>query len=119
MDTVSTGNNIPAGGAGSMACRRCGVCCTLHQAFVLPDEVRQIAAFLGITTEDWERSYADPRWEYHDYQLVRHVDGACAFLTRRDGLAACLVHPVKPACCAAWVPGPHRKECRGGMEPGG
>jgi len=98
-----------------MECRRCGVCCTLHQAFVRPEEVKRISAFLGISLDDWERSYADPRWEYNDYSLVRHVDGACVFLTRQDGLTACLVQPVKPACCAAWEPGPDRKECRRGM----
>jgi hypothetical protein len=121
MDGVDT-RDIPGDGggpAGAMACRRCGVCCTLHQAFVRPDEVRRITAFLGITADEWEKRYADPRWEYNDYQLVRHVAGTCAFLTREDGLAACLLQPVKPACCSAWVPGPDRKECRRGMEPGG
>jgi Fe-S-cluster containining protein len=102
-----------------MDCLRCGVCCTLHQAFVKPDEVPRITAFLGIGADEWERSYADPRWEYSDYGLIRHVSGACAFLTREGGFAACHIHQVKPACCVAWAPGPDRKECRLGMERGG
>jgi Fe-S-cluster containining protein len=99
-----------------MQCRRCGVCCTLHQAFVKPDEKQRISAFLGIGVGEWERVYADPRWEYSDYSLVRHVDGACAFLTREGRIAACRIHSVKPACCADWAPGPDKKECRLGME---
>ena len=115
-DTNTHYDGEPA--ANAMECRRCGVCCTLHQAFVRPEEVKRISAFLGISLDEWERSYADPRWEYNDYSLIRHIDDACAFLTRNDGLAACLVQPVKPACCAAWVPGPDRKECRRGMGEG-
>ncbi len=98
-----------------MDCRRCGVCCTLHQAFVKPEEVGRITAFLGISAGEWERSYADPRWEYGEYSLIRHVGGACAFLTRQGRLAACRIQPVKPACCVAWVPRPDKKECRLGM----
>jgi Fe-S-cluster containining protein len=109
----------PATAPAAMSCRRCGVCCTLHQAFVRPGEIQRIAAFLMITAEEWERSYADPRWEYNDYSLIRHVNGACAFLTRDGGQAACRVHPVKPDCCSAWVPGPERKECRQGNVSGG
>jgi Fe-S-cluster containining protein len=112
-------SGAPKPAANAMECRRCGVCCTLHQAFVRPDEIQRITAFLGITADDWERTYADTRWEYHDYSLIRHVNGACAFLTREGGRAACRVHAVKPACCSAWVPGPDRKECRLGMENGG
>jgi Fe-S-cluster containining protein len=97
-----------------MACRRCGVCCTRHQANVLPEEVTRIAAFLGITKEDWRKLYDDPRWEYDSYSLIRHIDGACAFLKWDKGLAACAIHQVKPACCAEWQPGPGKKECKEG-----
>jgi Fe-S-cluster containining protein len=99
-----------------MQCRRCGVCCTLHQAFVKPDEIQRIAAFLGMGAAEWERTYADPRWEYSDYSLIRQEDGACAFLTHEGGIAACRIHQVKPACCTDWAPGPENKECRLGME---
>ena len=98
-----------------MACRRCGVCCTRHQAQVRPDEVRRIAAFLGITPDEWERLYADPRWDYSDYRLVRHVSGACAFLEDSGGVTSCAVQSVKPACCSGWQPGPDKRECRKGL----
>jgi Fe-S-cluster containining protein len=99
-----------------MACRRCGVCCTMHQAFVTPVDIDRIISYLGITMHDWEELYDDARWRYSEYRLIRHVDGACAFLTFNGGLSACKIHSVKPACCADWQPGPERTECKEGME---
>jgi Fe-S-cluster containining protein len=96
-------------------CRRCGTCCTLHQAFVRPREIARLAAFLGMAVPQWETAYLDSRWHYNDYYLVRHVDGACAFLTFEDGLATCTVEPVKPDCCEAWQAGLDKTECRRGM----
>ena len=98
-----------------MACRRCGTCCTLHQAWVRLHEIARIAAYQGLTTEQWEATYLDSRWQYNDYYLVQHVNGACAFLTYVDGFATCTVQPVKPDCCAAWQAGLDKKECRSGM----
>ncbi len=104
---------------GAIACRRCGVCCTRHQAFVGPADIARITAYLGITPDDWDRLYDDPRWQYTEYRLIRHVNGACVFLKYEDGLAACAIHPVKPGCCSAWQPGPERKECREGLARAG
>jgi hypothetical protein len=102
-------------GTGTMACRRCGACCTMHQAFVNPEEIRRIVVYLGVTMDDWDRYYEDSRWEYNSYRLVRHVNGACVFLKyERNGLATCIIHAVKPGCCANWQPGPDRKECQEG-----
>jgi Fe-S-cluster containining protein len=99
-----------------MACRRCGVCCTRHQAYVRPKDIKRITAFLGITEKDWEKLYDDPRWEFDNYHLIRHVNGACAFLKYEESLAVCTIHVVRPACCSEWQPGPEKKECRIGME---
>lgn len=98
-----------------MACRRCGVCCARHQAYVRPHEIQRIISFLGISMEDWNRLYDDPRWEYNDYRLIRHVNGACAFLKYERGLASCTIHKVRPICCADWQPGPDKKECWEGI----
>ncbi len=118
MDSINTsGDNSE--NPETMECRRCGVCCTRHQAFVTPEDIVRITAYLGITMEDWERLYDDSRWQFSEYRLIRHVNGACAFLTYDNGLATCTIHPVKPACCAAWKPGPDRTECREGRERGG
>jgi Fe-S-cluster containining protein len=97
-----------------MACRRCGVCCTRHQAFVEPNEITRIVDYLGISPADWDRLYDDPWWRYSEWRLIRQVSGGCAFLSYEKGLATCKIHEVKPACCAAWQPGPDRPECREG-----
>ncbi len=101
--------------AAAIPCRRCGVCCTRHQAFVSPADIARITAYLGITPDDWERLYDDSRWRFTEYRLIRHSDGACAFLRYEGGLAACAIHPVKPGCCSSWQPDPSRKECREGL----
>lgn len=102
-----------------MECLRCGTCCTMHQAFVTEEDIMPITAYLRITADEWERQYDDPRWRYSQYQLIRHVDGSCAFLRYEVGLATCAIQPVKPKCCLDWEPGPDRKECREEFEKTG
>ena len=99
-----------------MECRRCGVCCTRHQAFVNPMDIDRIVEYLGITLKDWDKLYDDPRWQYSEYRLIRHVNGACAFLKYEGGLSACAIHSVKPECCVKWQAGLDKKECRERME---
>jgi len=94
------------------------VCCTKHQAFVKPEEIRRIIACLGITMKEWDELYDDSRWQYSEYRLIRHVNGACAFLKYDKGLACCVIHAAKPACCANWEPGPEKKECKEGINKG-
>jgi Fe-S-cluster containining protein len=105
--------------AGTMECRRCGVCCTRHQASVSPEELRRIITFLGITADDWEKLYNDAWWRFANYRLIRHIDGACAFLRYTGDLASCAVYSVRPACCVDWQPGPEKRECREGKAKGG
>ena len=107
--------DVPGTKAAPMACRRCGVCCTRHQAFVWPEEIRRIISYLGISMKEWEELYDDSKWQYSEYRLIRHVDGACAFLRYDKGLAACVIHAVKPACCANWEPSLEKKECKEGI----
>jgi Fe-S-cluster containining protein len=101
-----------------MTCRRCGVCCRKHQAFVTEADIKRITAYLGITPDDWEILYDDSRWQFSEYRLIRHAGGACAFLKFEEGLATCTIHEVKPACCAKWQAGLDRAECREGMGTG-
>ncbi len=98
-----------------MECRRCGVCCTKHQAFVNSEDTDRIIKFLGITLDDWNRLYDDPHWWFIQYRLIRHINGACAFLKINKGLATCQIHAVKPACCAKWQASMDRAECREGI----
>ena len=99
-----------------MECLRCGTCCTMHQAFVSVKDIERISAYLGIASGDWQREYDDPKWRYSRYNLIRHVNGACAFLTSDGGATACTIQQVKPKCCREWEPEPDRKECRQGLE---
>ena len=99
-----------------MECLRCGTCCTMHQAFVSKEDLERISAYLGITPGAGKREYDDPRWQYSQYNLIRHVDGACVFLTYEGGSATCAIQAVKPKCCRDWNPAPDRKECREGLE---
>jgi len=108
-------NSVKSTDIKHLECRRCGVCCKKHQAFVSPADIERIVKYLGITMNDWEEGYDDSRWQYSDWRLIRHINGACAFLKYENGLAACAIHEVKPECCAKWQPGPDRKECREGM----
>jgi Fe-S-cluster containining protein len=103
----------------TMACNRCGVCCTMHQAFVTGEDIERITGFLGITGEDWVRDYDDTRWQYSEYRLIRHINGACAFLRYDGDFTTCSIEPVKPKCCRDWEPGPDKKECRQGLEKAG
>jgi Fe-S-cluster containining protein len=95
-----------------IVCRRCGVCCTWHQAFLTPEDTDRITKHLGITEAEWDELYDDPRWRYSEWRLIKHVDGACAFLKWEGGLSACAIHSVKPECCAKWQSGLDKKECR-------
>jgi len=108
------GNSMKSPDLRPMECRRCGVCCTTHQAFVTPADIDRIIDYLGITLEEWDELYDDPRWKYSEWRLIRQVNGACAFLKYENGLAACAIHAVKPECCAKWQPGLDKKECREG-----
>ncbi len=99
----------------AIECRRCGVCCTRHQAFVTPEDADRIIAYVGMTPAEWDEKYDDPRWKYSEWRLIRHINGACAFLTFNEGLATCRIHAVKPACCAKWQAGLDKTECKEGM----
>ena len=91
----------------------------MHQAFVTAEDIKRITDYLRISVADWLREYDDARWQYSEYWLIRHIDGACAFLRYEDDLATCTIEPVKPKCCRDWAPGPDRKECRAGLEKAG
>jgi len=99
-----------------MECLRCGNCCRQHPAFVSPDEIRRIIAYLGISMDDWQQRYAGEGPDYHNHFPVRQVNGACVFLRKSGDKYACAIQPAKPDCCTDWIPGLDKKECREGME---
>jgi hypothetical protein len=80
-----------------------------------PADLERITGHLGIMVEEWDRLYDDPRWTYSEWRLIKHIDGACAFLKWDGDLSGCAIHRVKPECCAKWQSGLDKKECRDGM----
>jgi len=78
-------------------CKRCGFCCQGESTVSLSEEeVRRMAAFLGLSREEFLRRYT----VYRGGRLeMRTVDGHCIFYRGEEG---CLVHPVKPDRCRQW-----------------
>ncbi len=77
-------------------CRQCGDCCAGRGGiFVRPEEVAGMAAFLGLSPQEFTRRYVVTN------SLGAHLDiknGYCVFL--KDN--CCQVHPVKPFICRQW-----------------
>ncbi len=78
------------------SCRQCGECCRGERGIlVTPAELTAMAAYLGLTPNDFAARY-----------LVNTAMGAQ--LASRNGACVmqegslCLVHPVKPRICRQW-----------------
>lgn len=91
-------------------CTGCGKCCTGQPGFawVTLDEIEAIAAYLGLTIDQFARRHL--REINGQYALKEHVDTyACTFL---DG-KACRIYPVRPKQCKTfpwWVQNLETKE---------
>jgi uncharacterized protein len=78
-------------------CTGCGKCCTGSPGYVwvTVEEIASMAAFLGISINEFKRKYI--RQRDHRYALIemklRNYD--CVFLRDRK----CLVYPVRPKQC--------------------
>ena len=71
-------------------CRKCNNCCRAYNAVVQEDEIDSIAAFLGLTGQDFSEKY-----------LVQTIEGfeikaPCCFLNANG---ECLIQECKPAEC--------------------
>ncbi len=98
-------------------CFRCGICCSDYQAILSMAEGQRIADKLELTPDEFQNRYTDKRWPGTKNFILRKTDGACVFLERTNGsnVTSCLIHPVRPSACRAWVPGLHRRECQAGL----
>jgi Fe-S-cluster containining protein len=78
-------------------CQRCGNCCR-WPGFVRVDEneVKAIAGFLGMNTEDFIARHTDLRPSRSGLMLKSSPDGSCIFL---EGLNTCTIQQVKPQQC--------------------
>lgn len=81
------------------ACRRSGNCCARPEGVVrvAPDEVRRLAAFLGLS----EPAFRSRHLAASGDRLAEGLGGRCVFL--EDGREArCGVYPVRPERCRTW-----------------
>ena len=76
-----------------------------------------IAGHLGMSLQKFLDECTDPRWPGTETHLLRHADGMCLFLERKEGKAKwlCRIHTFKPDACLQWAAGLEKKECRHGL----
>lgn len=85
------------------ACTQCGACCSgaPGHVWVDGDEIEAIAAFLGLTPEQFNRRHV--RRVGRGRSLLELPGGDCEFLERLpDGKTRCRIHPVRPTQCRTW-----------------
>ncbi len=82
-------------------CRRCGACCRIKDGIVRVSdvEIARIAAFLGMSEQDFIDRETDVAPDRRGLVLRSRADGACAWLSE-DNL--CRINPVKPRKCATF-----------------
>jgi uncharacterized protein len=84
-------------------CTQCGNCCSGAPGYVWVDseEIQRIAAFLGLSPEQFNRQHV--RRVGRGRSLLERRNGDCEFLERHpDGKTTCRVHPVRPVQCRTW-----------------
>jgi Fe-S-cluster containining protein len=103
--------------ATAIPCHRCGVCCERWQPLVSSEEAGRLAAFLGISLEDFLTAYTAPYPFDDDLRLLRREQAGCVFLGRDEtGRARCTVHPARPDTCRQWTASLDRRECLDGLD---
>lgn len=84
-------------------CTQCGACCSGAPGYVWVngDEMRAIAAHLGLSVEHFARKHVRRVGLRHS--LLEKPGGDCEFLKRQpDGKTACTIHSVRPTQCRTW-----------------
>jgi len=77
-------------------CQRCTACCRWPgQVRVTEEEIRRMAAFLGMDESAFIQRYCRLAANRYGLALMEREDGSCVFLDGRD----CRVQPVKPQQC--------------------
>jgi uncharacterized protein len=79
-------------------CKKCGACCYGKGGILVNDrEIRDIAAFLGISRESFVKACCETR---NGKTYVGSLpNGHCVFFDRER---LCLIHRVKPRPCRLW-----------------
>lgn len=86
------------GSLSGFSCRHCGACCRIKDGIVRVSdaEIARIAAFLGMTEQDFIDRETEVAPDRRGLILKSLPGGACTWLTS-DNL--CRIHPVKPDKC--------------------
>lgn len=82
------------------------------------EEAQRIAAKLGLTWDEFRRSYTDELWPGTVSFLLRRDNGGCIFLKWGNDyrLSSCLIESFKPMSCRQFPAGFSERECRDGLE---
>ena len=79
-------------------CQECGACCRIKNGIVRVGdaEIRRIAAFLGMSEQDFVADETEIAPDRKGLILKSRSDDACVYLTAEN---RCRIHPVKPDKC--------------------
>ncbi len=81
------------------SCKRCGNCCRIPgEVRLLKDEPEQIAAALGMSTEDFIEQHTRLTRDRLGLSIVERDDDSCSMLDP----GGCRIHAVKPYQCRAF-----------------
>ncbi|MSQ26977.1 MAG: YkgJ family cysteine cluster protein [Dehalococcoidia bacterium] len=108
---------LAAEGADStpIPCFRCGVCCEKWQPLLAPEELRQVAAALGLTLRAFNRRYTRPYPLRRGWRQFKATAAGCTFLDATSRQAGCTIHPHRPQVCRDWHAGLGKRECLSGL----
>jgi len=82
-------------------CKRCNKCCKFGSGFLIDDDIKNIANFLGIKEEELKKNYLEEVEKFNTKRFRPIIlkqgkkYGSCVFLSK-DG---CKIHKVKPFEC--------------------
>lgn len=98
-------------------CHRCGLCCERWQPLLTAMDADQLAAYLGLSADEFRERFTTPYPLDDERRLLRQEAGRCVFLhSEPDGRTTCTVHPARPQACRDWEPALTKKECVQGLE---
>lgn len=85
-------------GCQSFNCQCCGACCRIKDGIVRvsEDEIKRIAAFLGMSEQDFIQRETEVAPDRQGLILKSRPDDSCVYLTEDN---RCKIHPVKPDKC--------------------
>ena len=97
-------------------CHGCGACCRIPDGIVRvsEDEISRIAAFLGMTEDEFVANETDIAPDRKGLILKSRADDSCVWLAEDN---RCRIHPVKPDKCRTfpydWVNPDSHEVCPG------